>query len=175
MLSTVKILVLNYSYEPLQFCDAKRAIIMIFNERAESIETNGYMVRSPNHTFELPAVIRILKMVKKTRRKSITFNRKNILRRDNYTCQYCGDIENTLTVDHVYPKSRGGESSWTNVVIACKPCNVKKGNQTPSEKGMHLFKQPFKPDFYWPYFHVPSGPSTHLEIWRKYLPASLIA
>jgi len=148
---------------------------MIFNERAESIETNGYMVRSPNHTFELPAVIRILKMVKKTRRKSITFNRKNILRRDNYTCQYCGDIENTLTVDHVYPKSRGGESSWTNVVIACKPCNVKKGNQTPSEKGMHLFKQPFKPDFYWPYFHVPSGPSTHLEIWRKYLPASLIA
>ena len=66
MLSTVKILVLNYSYEPLQFCNAKRAIIMILNERAESIESDGYIVRSPNNNFELPAVIRVLKMVKKS-------------------------------------------------------------------------------------------------------------
>jgi len=174
MLSTVKILVLYYSYEPLQFCNAKRAIIMILNERAESIESDGHMVRSPNNSFELPAVIRVLKMVKKSKRKSIAFNRKNILRRDNYTCQYCGDVNNTLTVDHIHPKSRGGESSWINVVIACKPCNLKKGNQTPTEKGMQLIKQPFKPDFYWPYFHVPSGPSSHLQIWQKYLPASLI-
>ena len=68
-------------------------------------------------------------MVKKSRRKSIAFNRKNILRRDNYTCQYCGAVDNALTVDHIHPKSRGGESSWVNVVIACKPCNLKKGNQ----------------------------------------------
>jgi 5-methylcytosine-specific restriction endonuclease McrA len=175
MLSTVKILVLNYSYEPLQFCNAKRAIIMILNERAESIESDGHIVRSPNNSFELPAVIRVLKMVKKSRRKSIAFNRKNILRRDNYTCQYCGDVDNVLTVDHIHPKSRGGESNWINVVIACKPCNLKKGNQTPTEKGMQLIKQPFKPDFHWPYFHIPSGPSSHLQIWRKYLPASLIA
>ena len=174
MLSTVKILVLNYSYEPLQFCNAKRAIIMVLNERAESIESDGEMVRSPNKTFELPAVIRVLKMVKKSRRKSIAFNRKNILRRDNFTCQYCGDVDNALTVDHIHPKSRGGESSWINVVIACKPCNLKKGNQTPTEKGMQLINQPFKPDFYWPYFNVPSGPSSHLKIWQKYLPASLI-
>jgi 5-methylcytosine-specific restriction endonuclease McrA len=122
----------------------------------------------------LPAVIRVLKLVKKSRRKSIAFNRKNILRRDNFTCQYCGDVDNALTVDHIHPKSRGGESSWINVVIACKPCNLKKGNQTPTEKGMQLINQPFKPDFYWPYFNVPSGPSSHLKIWQKYLPASLI-
>jgi 5-methylcytosine-specific restriction endonuclease McrA len=175
MLSTVKILVLNYSYEPLQFCNAKRAIVMILSERAESIESDGQIVRSPNNSFELPAVIRVLKMVKKSRRKSIAFNRKNILRRDNYTCQYCGDVDNVLTVDHIYPKSRGGKSNWINVVIACKPCNLKKGNLTPTEKGMQLIKQPFKPDFYLPYFHIPSGPSSHLQIWRKYLPASLIA
>ena len=175
MLNKVKILVLNYSYEPLQFCNAKRGIIMVVNKRAESIESDGDLVRSPNSTFELPAVIRVLKIVKKSRRKSIAFNRKNILRRDNYKCQYCGDIDNALTVDHIHPKSRGGESSWVNVVIACKPCNLKKGDQTLTEKGMLLIKRPFKPDSHWPYFNVPSGPSSYLKIWRKYLPASLIA
>ena len=100
----MKSLVLNYSYEPLQFCSAKRALIMIFNERAEFIESDGYVVRTPTTTFKLPAVIRVLNIVKRTKRRGISFSKKNILRRDNFTCQYCGTINNSLTVDHVTSK-----------------------------------------------------------------------
>ena len=175
MLNSVKSLVLNYSYEPLQFCSAKRAIIMIFNERAEFIESDGYVVRTPTTTFKLPAVIRVLNIVKRSKRRGISFSKKNILRRDNFTCQYCGAINNSLTVDHVLPKSRGGKSNWINVVVACKSCNLKKGDQTPSERGMRLLKKPSKPELYWPFFNVPTGPTSHLEIWRKYLPASIIS
>ena len=175
MLDSVKSLVLNYSYEPLQFCSAKRAIIMVLNGRAEFLESDGYVVRSPNTTFKLPAVIRVLNLVKRSRRKSIAFSKKNILRRDNFTCQYCGNNNNSLTVDHILPKSRGGKSNWNNVVVACKPCNLKKGDQTPLEKGMHLYKKPSKPEFQWPFFQIPPGPTSHLDIWRKYLPRSIFA
>ena len=175
MLDSVKSLVLNYSYEPLQFCTAKRAIIMVLNGRAESIESDGHVIRSPNTTFKLPAVIRVLNIVKRSRRKEIAFSKKNILRRDNFTCQYCGSDNISLTVDHILPKSRGGKSNWNNVVVACKPCNLKKGNQTPSEKGMRLQKEPSKPEFQWPFFQLPCGSISHLKIWKKYLPKSIFA
>jgi len=175
MLDSVKSLVLNYSYEPLQFCSAKRAIIMVFNGRAEFIESDGYVVRSPTATFKLPAVIRVLNLVKRSRRKEVAFSKKNILRRDNFTCQYCGSNNTSLTVDHILPKSRGGKSIWNNVVVACKPCNLKKANQTPSEKGMKLQKEPSKPEFHWPFFQLPCGPRSHLGIWEKYLPKPLFA
>ena len=175
MLDSIKSLVLNYSYEPLQFCSAKRAIIMVFNGRAEFIESDGYVVRSPTTTFKLPAVIRVLNLVKRSRRKEIPFSKKNVLRRDNFTCQYCGSNNNSLTVDHILPKSRGGKSNWNNVVVACKPCNLKKGNQAPSEKGMRLHKKPSKPETQWPYFQLPSEPTSHLKIWEKYLPKSTFA
>ena len=175
MLDSVKSLVLNFSYEPLQFCSAKRAIIMVLNGRAEFLESDGYVIRSPSTSFKLPAVIRVLHMVKKSRRKGVSFSKKNILRRDNFTCQYCGTNGNSLTVDHILPKSRGGKSNWNNVVVACKPCNLKKGNQTPSEKGMQLNKKPSKPDFHWPFLQLPCGPISHIEIWGKYLPKSSFA
>ena len=175
MLNSVKSLVLNYSYEPLQFCSAKRAIIMILNGRAEFLESDGYIIRSPSTTFKLPAVIRVLNIVKRSRRKEAAFSKKNILRRDNFTCQYCGSNSNSLTVDHILPKSRGGKSNWNNVVVACKPCNLMKGNLTPSEKGMRLKKKPSKPNFLWPFFQIPCGPTSHLEIWQKYLPKSIFA
>ena len=175
MFDSIKILVLNYSYEPLQFCSAKRAIIMIFNARAESIESDGYVVRSPTVTLKLPVVIRVLNIVKRSQRRDIFFSKKNILRRDNFTCQYCGGTDNSLTVDHVLPKSRGGKSNWINVVVACKSCNLKKGNRTPSEKGMKLLTKPSKPSSFWPFFIIPNGPSSHLKIWEKYLPVSIIS
>ena len=175
MFDSVKSLVLNYSYEPLQFCSAKRAIIMVFNARAESIESDGYVVRSPTITFKLPAVIRVLNMVKRSQPRDISFSKKNILRRDNFTCQYCGGTDNSLTVDHVLPKSRGGKSNWINVVVACKSCNLKKGNRTPSEKGMRLLSKPSKPSSFWPFFNIPKGPNSHLKIWEKYLPVSIIS
>ena len=172
MLDSLKILILNFSYEPLQFCSAKRGIVMVLSGRAEKIECDGYVIRSPTTAFQLPTVIRVLKMVKRNRKYIVAFSKKNILRRDNYTCQYCGNTNPILTVDHVIPKSRGGKSDWTNVVVACKSCNLNKGNLTPDEKGMKLFRTPVKPDFQYAHFSVPSGPESHLETWQKYLPKS---
>lgn len=173
MLDGLKVLILNYSYEPLQFCSAKRGIIMVLSGRAEKIETDGYLVRSPSRSFALPTVIRVLKMVRRNYRKGVSFSKKNILRRDNYTCQYCGDRERPLTVDHIVPKSRGGKTSWTNVVVACKPCNLKKGSRTAQEANMRLINQPFRPNFHFHAFVIPAGPPEHVESWMKYLPASL--
>ena len=171
MFDAIKILVLNYSYEPLQFCTAKRGIIMVLSGRAENLESNGYVVRSPTLTYPLPAVIRTLKMIRRNRATSVSFSKKNILKRDNYTCQYCGHSGNLLTVDHVHPKSRGGKSNWTNVVVACKPCNLKKGNQSLKEIGMQLITPLSIPDFMFSHFTIPVGPESHVQIWQKYLPA----
>ena len=173
MLESFKILVLNYSYEPLQFCNAKRALIMVLSGRAEGLEVDGYQVKSPNATFALPTVIRVLKMVRKKSGKSISFSKKNILKRDNYTCQYCSTTSQTLTIDHIIPKSRGGKTTWNNVVVACKPCNLKKSDKTPEEIGFYLAKKPAKPDFYLYSLSVPPAPKSHLECWNKYLPKKL--
>ncbi len=174
MLDSIKILVLNHTYEPLQFCTAKRAIIMVLSGRAENIESNGYVVRSPSQTMPLPAVIRTLRLVKRNRKKGVAFSKKNILRRDNYTCQYCGFSGNSLTVDHIRPKSRGGKTNWTNVVVACKPCNLKKGSRILDEIDMRLVRPPAKPDFLYFHFNIPAGPATYLQIWQKYLPKKIL-
>ncbi len=174
MLDSLKILILNQSYEPLQFCSAKRGIVMVLNGRAEQIEVDGYFVKSPNATFQLPVVIRVLKMVKRNKKKQMSFSKKNILRRDNFTCQYCEDKDNPLTVDHIIPKSRGGKTSWTNVVVACKPCNLKKGNRNLLEAQMKLRKPPVRPNFHFQPIAVPEGPPSHLESWKKYMPPSWI-
>lgn len=173
MLDSIKILVLNYSYEPLQFCSAKRGLVMVLCGRAENIECDGFVVRSATQSFPMPAVIRVLRIVKRNRKKPLSFSRRNILRRDNFTCQYCGITNHPLTVDHVMPKSRGGQSVWTNVVVACKPCNLKKGNRRLSEVGMELINKPNKPDFHFAHFSVPAGPQSYLQIWRKYLPRKI--
>jgi 5-methylcytosine-specific restriction endonuclease McrA len=173
MLESFKILVLNYSYEPLQFCNAKRALIMVLSGRAEGLEVDGYQVKSPNATYPLPTVIRVLKMVRKKKGKSISFSKKNILKRDNFTCQYCGEKPQILTIDHIIPKSRGGETTWNNVVVACKPCNLKKSNKTLDESGLVLAKKPIKPNFYLYSIAIPPAPKSHIECWNKYLPKKM--
>jgi len=175
MLESFKSLVLNYSYEPLQFCSARHAIVMVLSGRAEEIESDDYIVHSPNASFSLPAVIRTLKMVRKNRNNKVAFSKKNILRRDESTCQYCGEKNQSMTVDHIFPKSRGGKEHWENVVVACKPCNLRKGSKTPVEANMQLLRPPFQPQY--PYFHfsVPSGSISHMKIWQKYLPKKMLS
>jgi 5-methylcytosine-specific restriction endonuclease McrA len=175
MLDSFKILVLNYSYEPLQFCSARHALTMVFGGRAEELDSAGYFVHTPSTRFKLPTVIRTLKMVRRNQKTGLAFSKKNILRRDNYTCQYCGTLNHPLTVDHIVPKSRGGETNWTNIVVACKPCNLKKGNRTPLEMDMKLRQVPKKPDYNYVSFVIPSGPHSHIAIWEKYLPQKLFA
>ena len=175
MLDSFKSLVLNYSYEPMQFCSARHALIMVFGGRAEELDNSKYCVRTPSASFPIPTVIRVLKMVHRNRKNGIAFSKKNILRRDDYTCQYCGTSSHPLTVDHVMPKSRGGKTNWTNVVVACKNCNLKKGNRTPFEINMTLRRNPSKPDYQFVPFVIPPSPDSHLETWLKYLPKKILA
>lgn len=175
MWESLKILVLNSTYEPLQFCAARQAVLMVLTGRAEKIECDGFVVRSPSITFQLPTVIRVLNRVQRMKRSSVSFSKKNILRRDNYTCQYCGDRNHPLTIDHIIPKSRGGKTSWANIVVACKPCNLNKGSRTAAEAGMKIINKPSRPSCNYLAFTIPSGPRSHVDAWGKYLPAKLAA
>ncbi len=139
-------LVLNQNYEPLSVCNVKKAIILLFLGKAEMIETsNGKTIRSVSMTIPFPSVVRLSVFVRVPYKK-IILSRKNILRRDGHRCQYCGRGDVPLTVDHVQPKSRGGEDTWENLVAACVKCNNKKGDRLPDEVGMPLLRNPMKPN-----------------------------
>lgn len=119
---------------------------MLLLSKAELVaKQNGKVIRSPSISLPHPSVIRLLRYYRIPYRV-IELSRKNILRRDNYQCQYCGKKTHALTIDHVIPKSRGGADSWDNLVAACVKCNNKKGNRTPEEARMPLIKKPRKPN-----------------------------
>ena len=129
-----RVLVLNASFEAINICTARRAVKMLLSEKASVVEQNGCVIHSEKLSFRLPEVIR-LKLFIKLPYRPIPYSRKNILLRDDYSCQYCGDDfdADELTLDHIRPVSRGGADTWTNVVAACKHCNHKKGNSFPKE------------------------------------------
>jgi 5-methylcytosine-specific restriction endonuclease McrA len=108
-------------------------------------EDEGKKLRSISSTFPYPSVIKIKKYVS-VPFKGVILNRNNILKRDNHKCQYCGS-EKDLTMDHLTPRSKGGKSTWTNLVTACKPCNISKGHLSPEEVGLILRKNPTKPSY----------------------------
>jgi 5-methylcytosine-specific restriction endonuclease McrA len=166
----IAVLVLNYTFEPLHFTNAKRAVTLLLSGKAESVEASPRVIRSPSISLVLPAVIRLGFYIRKPFLDRVAFNKKNILRRDGYTCQYCGRRGERLTVDHVLPRSRGGETTWTNVVAACLRCNLRKGNRTLTEAGMSLIREPGHPQFLFS-LHLLRHPhaSSFLESWRKYL------
>ena len=141
----VAVLVLNGGFEPLHFTNARRAITLLLSGKAESVEPSPRVVRSPSRAFPLPSVIRLAIYIRKPFVERVAFNKKNILRRDHYTCQYCGRRGDRLTVDHVVPRSKGGETAWTNVVAACLRCNLAKGNRALAEAGMTLLRPPAHP------------------------------
>ncbi|HKB64813.1 MAG TPA: HNH endonuclease [Pyrinomonadaceae bacterium] len=140
---TGRVLVLNASFEPINVCNERRAVVMIFKGVARVEEHNGHMLHSAKLTIHAPSVIRLTEYIHiPFERRSLS--RKNILLRDHSSCQYCGRqyAPSELTLDHVLPRSRGGESSWDNLVACCKKCNHKKGSRTPEESGMHLLRRP---------------------------------
>ena len=112
----IAVLVLNYTYEPLHFTNAKRAITLLLAGKAESVEASPRVIRSPSRSFHLPAVIRLGAYIRKPFLERVAFNKKNILRRDGYTCQYCSRRGEKLTVDHVVPLCQGGSTTWQNLV-----------------------------------------------------------
>ena len=140
-LNAPRVLVLNASYEPLHVTSAKRAITLVQYGVAEVLEAGTDVVRSPSTVLRVPSVIRLRRYIRRPRVHPVPFNRRNVLRRDTFTCQYCG-AEEDLTLDHVFPRSRGGRHNWENVITACRTCNQRKGNRTPDEAGMPLRTRP---------------------------------
>jgi 5-methylcytosine-specific restriction endonuclease McrA len=137
------VLVLNASYEPINICAARRALILVLKGVASAEETSALAIHSARNTMRLPSVIRLLEY-RRIPRQTRALSRKNILMRDRYTCQYCHRTMPSaeLTLDHVIPRSRAGDSNWENLVACCNPCNNRKGNRTPEEAGMKLARQP---------------------------------
>ena len=143
-----EVLVLNASYEPLSLVSIRRAVVLLLREKAELVDATSNLLRSASRTIAVPLVIRLVQYVRLPLRK-VPPTRVSIMLRDAYTCQYCGATpgKSNLTVDHVTPRSRGGEHVWTNLVTACKICNQKKGANTPEEAMMKLVRKPFEPSY----------------------------
>jgi 5-methylcytosine-specific restriction endonuclease McrA len=160
------VLVLNQNYEPLNVCGARRAVVLLLRNKAQSLETSEQVLHAAVEEFPVPSVIRLLHMVKRpvfSRRLS----RREVFWRDGFTCQYCGKEMRDLTLDHVKPRVHKGPHTWENVVAACVPCNHKKAGRSPSEAGMRLLKEPTAPKAN-PYYHL-----MHRELpdaWNIYLP-----
>lgn len=165
----MEVLLLNHDFTPLNICSLKRAIGLLFVGKADVIHYDGTYIRTPSGAFEAPSVIRLRYKVSRPI-PELKLTRKNILARDNYTCQYCGQKGGELTVDHVVPKKMGGKTDWDNLVCCCKRCNSKKKDKTPKQAGMQLLRQPRKPSFI-PFISLTKyRRCLEREDWRPYLP-----
>jgi 5-methylcytosine-specific restriction endonuclease McrA len=163
------VLVLNASYEPINICAARRALVLVLKGVASAEEESTHHIHSARSIVKLPSVIRLLEY-RRIPHQTRALSRKNILMRDRYTCQYCHRTlpSAELTLDHVVPRSRAGESNWENLVACCNPCNNQKGNRTPEEAGMRLSRQP-RPFSLHTSRHLMRLLGKSDEQWRKYL------
>jgi len=163
------VLVLNQNYEPLNVCNLPRAFRLLFGEKAEVIEFDHQMVRTPRVEYRAPSVIRLQHMVRRPRPR-VKLSRREVFSRDRHTCQYCGDSLPTseLTFDHVVPVAHGGRKDWENIVTCCVSCNRKKGGRTPHEAGMHLVKFPRRPESI-PAIRITIGLRNAPDSWRDFL------
>jgi 5-methylcytosine-specific restriction endonuclease McrA len=163
-----RVLVLNATYEPINVCTVRRAVVLLLKEKAEVVEHGEFALHSVSCTISRPVVIRLVTYVRiprDTHRRKIT--RRAVFARDDWTCQYCGSRSN-LTVDHVVPRSKGGSSSWENIVASCAPCNRRKGNALPRQAGMRLLKRPRTPS---PHVFIQVASPSIPAAWRQYLAA----
>lgn len=162
------VLVLNATYEPLNVVSVRRAILLLLKEKAEIVETAEAWLRSEQVALPVPIVIRLVYYVRIPRHFVLPVSRRTVMARDHYTCQYCGvqPGKASLTLDHVLPRSRGGETRWDNVVTACGPCNRRKGNRTPDEAAMPLRSQARRPRYL--ALTLLEGTSAP-EVWNKYM------
>ncbi len=142
----MSVLVLNADYTPLSVCTTERAFLLMYLQKADIITAaEDKMLRTVQTSYPFPSVIKIKQYIH-VPYKSVVLTRQNVFRRDNYCCQYCGATKD-LTLDHLIPKSKGGRSSWVNLVTACKRCNSLKGDFTPEEAGLQLKRKPIRPSY----------------------------
>lgn len=160
------VLVLNSNFEPLNVCDYQRAVGLMLTEKATLILNGRGWIKTCREAFPFPSIIRLSHMVQPPR-KTVPLSRREIFRRDHYTCQYCGKTGATLTLDHVIPKHMGGAHIWSNLVTACSGCNHHKGGRTLQEAQMSLVHRPAEPSRSAMYIFARYLPEN--EEWMHYL------
>jgi 5-methylcytosine-specific restriction endonuclease McrA len=163
-----RVLVLNASNEPINVCTVRRAIVLILKQKAEVIDEHELEIHAERMSMTRPAVIRLRAYVHipyASARRKIT--RRAVFARDGWECQYCGR-KGSLTMDHVIPRSKGGETSWENVVTCCATCNRRKGDRSVTQSGMKL-RAPPQPPHATIFIHVAS-PTIPAQ-WLPYVPA----
>jgi len=162
-----QVLVLNASYEPLNVTTLRRAYVLVYKGKAELIESLDRPLRSASDTYQWPHVIRLVTYVRVPRAVQRKISRRALFARDGWKCVYCGTASGRLTLDHVVPRSRGGDSVWENVVTSCAPCNLRKGNRLLDEVNMVLHRMPRAPaPVLFIHLAAPKIPTG----WRQYLP-----
>jgi 5-methylcytosine-specific restriction endonuclease McrA len=162
------VLVVNLDNSPLSVASLKRAVRLLLSGKAKAVETSPKVVRSSGgFAMPMPTVVRMLYYVVR-KPAEVKLTKANVLIRDGYACAYCGThgTRESMTVDHVVPKSKGGLSSWKNLVGCCVPCNAKKANRTPAQAGMTLLVKPRRP-LYIPFVVVKRTGVPNS--WRPYL------
>ncbi len=179
------VLVLNRNYLPIDVTSVRRAFVLVYQEAAKvvdeqyqtfdfpswsalSVEAHHPGIGMVQRLIRIPRVI-LLTAFDRIPKKTVRFSRLNIFLRDHHICQYCGNKfpKSALNIDHVHPRSRGGQSVWENVVCSCFECNRRKGGRTPHEAGMILRKQPVQPT--WNFFlDLPRDPAL-FEAWKPFL------
>lgn len=177
-------LVLNKSWQPVRVASAARCLIMLWNGTVKAVDPDDYqtynwedwsrlrphsgdaVVQTVEQSILVPEVV-VLQTYSKIPRQTVTFSRRNLFRRDEYQCQYCGckPQSSDLTIDHVNPRSQGGGSSWENCVLACIKCNTRKGGRTPAQANMLLLKKPVRPRW----THLFSMPKHRASSWSKFI------
>lgn len=177
-------LVLNRNWQPVNITPVHRALVMVWNNIAQVVDPESYQlyewsdwarmkpmdeelfVQTVSFRLRVPEVI-TLKRFDRVPTSSVTFSRRNIFKRDKYTCQYCGrqPKPEELTIDHVVPRSQGGQSTWTNCVLACMGCNHRKADRTPQQAGLRLKKEPRRPKWN----PVYSVHRMRLDSWQKFV------
>ncbi len=138
------VLVLNANFEPINVCNTRRALGLIFSGKADLVMNGRGYIKTVRQDIPIPSVIRLDQMVHRPRMQ-VKLTRHEVFRRDKNTCQYCGRRSGNLTLDHVWPKHLGGEHTWTNVVAACPSCNHRKGGRQLEEVHMTLLHAPKEP------------------------------
>jgi 5-methylcytosine-specific restriction endonuclease McrA len=162
-----QVLVLNASYEPLNVTTVRRAHVLVFKGKAEVIEELDQPLRSATGAFPWPHVIRLVQYVRVPRTLQRKISRRALFARDGWRCMYCGSTSGRLTLDHVVPRSRGGDSVWENVVTSCAPCNHRKGDRLLEETSMILRTPPRPPT---PVLFIRLATDHVPDTWRRYLP-----
>lgn len=167
--TNTRTLLLAHTYEPLKVISWQRAFVLLSLGKVEVVEEYESDVRTVSIVFKVPAVVRLIRAFRR-HKKPVKFSRVNIYARDKYRCQYCSTKAPIaeLTYDHVLPRSKGGKTTWTNIVTACLPCNLRKGSRTPQQANMKLKVKPVQPSWV-PAVSIRISTRSVPDAWRDYL------